>query len=122
MPEPDQRGTGKDYEAPRDGIERILAEIWGEVLRLERVGVEDDFFALGGHSLSATKILARLRDLFQIDVGRHLDLAAVDLEDLHPPEDVREVDLDLAVESARAGQRRVEHVRAVGRGQQHAIE
>src|SRR6202012_3962219 len=41
------------YVAPSTETERRLAEIWSEVLSLERVGTEDDFFALGGHSLLA---------------------------------------------------------------------
>jgi acyl carrier protein len=44
---------------PRDGIERRLAEIWAEVLRVERVGAEDDFLELGGDSLAAIQIAAR---------------------------------------------------------------
>jgi amino acid adenylation domain-containing protein len=50
-----------DYVAPRDAVERHLAEIWGELLGLERVGVTDDFFALGGHSLLATQATMRIR-------------------------------------------------------------
>jgi amino acid adenylation domain-containing protein len=49
------------YVAPRDATESLLAEVWGHVLRLDRVGIEDNFFALGGHSLLASAMIARLR-------------------------------------------------------------
>ena len=51
-------GTG--WEAPATPTERVVAEIWGEVLSVERVGATDDLFELGGHSLKATRILNRI--------------------------------------------------------------
>jgi amino acid adenylation domain-containing protein len=53
-----------EYVAPRDEVERRIAEIWGELLRVERVGALDDFFALGGHSLLATQATMRIRRLY----------------------------------------------------------
>ncbi|HEU5132645.1 MAG TPA: non-ribosomal peptide synthetase, partial [Pyrinomonadaceae bacterium] len=58
-----------EYVAPRDAVEELIAGIWAEVLELERVSVNDDFFALGGHSLTATQVMARLFDVFQVDLG-----------------------------------------------------
>ncbi|MFK4075383.1 amino acid adenylation domain-containing protein [Ectopseudomonas khazarica] len=46
---------------PRTPLEQLLAEVWASVLGLERVGIEDDFFALGGHSLAAVKLASRLQ-------------------------------------------------------------
>ncbi len=46
---------------PRDALEAELVRIWSEVLGVEEVGIEDGFFALGGHSLSAAELIARLR-------------------------------------------------------------
>jgi len=61
------------YVAPRDETENALAEIWAEVLRLERVGVENKFFDLGGHSLVALQIIARVRSTFQVQLTmRHI--------------------------------------------------
>ena len=48
------------YSAPRSEIERLLAEIWAEVLAIGPVGIHDDFFDLGGHSLAATRVLSRV--------------------------------------------------------------
>ncbi len=56
------------YEPPRTEMEETLVRIWGDVLRVDRVGIHDNFFALGGHSLSATQVVARLRDALGVDV------------------------------------------------------
>jgi acyl-CoA synthetase (AMP-forming)/AMP-acid ligase II len=54
--------------APRTPVERVLAGIWAEVLQTERVGVHDNFFALGGDSLRATRVLIRLHEIMQVEV------------------------------------------------------
>jgi acyl carrier protein len=54
------------FAAPRTPIEEMLVAIWIEALGLARVGVQDNFFDLGGHSLIATKILAAIQDQFQV--------------------------------------------------------
>ena len=56
------------YVAPRTETEAALAEIFAEVLGLPKVGVEDDFFALGGHSLTATQVLSRVRSRLEVDL------------------------------------------------------
>ncbi|WP_437290235.1 amino acid adenylation domain-containing protein [Sorangium sp. So ce406] len=55
--------------APRTGLEQAISDVWRAVLGVERVGVHDDFFAIGGHSLSATRAAARLRDVLGVDVA-----------------------------------------------------
>ncbi|MBA2672060.1 non-ribosomal peptide synthetase [Ramlibacter sp.] len=69
LPEPPQAGGGEAaYVAPRTATETLVAGIWAEILKLPRVGVEDDFFALGGHSLMATQIVSKLRASLQVEV------------------------------------------------------
>jgi amino acid adenylation domain-containing protein len=55
--------------APRTPTEQALAEIWAEVLGVETVGVQHSFFDLGGHSLMATRVITRIRDVFDIEVS-----------------------------------------------------
>ena len=57
-----------EYVAPRNPLEQVLADLWKQVLTVERVGVHDEFFALGGHSLSAAQIVASLRQTFRVAV------------------------------------------------------
>jgi amino acid adenylation domain-containing protein len=57
-----------EFVAPRNEIEEMVAQVWRTVLELERVGVYDNFFDLGGHSLVATRVAARLRGHFNIDL------------------------------------------------------
>jgi acyl carrier protein len=58
----------KNYVSPRNDLENNLATIWAEVLGLEKVGAQDNFFALGGDSLLATLLMSRLRSIFQIKI------------------------------------------------------
>jgi acyl carrier protein len=60
--------AGNHYVAPRDKTEQQLAEIWAAALDVERVGIHDDFFALRGHSLLATRVIARICDACGVEV------------------------------------------------------
>ncbi|MCP4571771.1 MAG: amino acid adenylation domain-containing protein, partial [bacterium] len=60
LPAPETTGRRR-YVAPRDPPELALAQLWQELLGIERVGVRDDFFALGGHSLLAVRLMAAIR-------------------------------------------------------------
>ncbi|NES13761.1 MULTISPECIES: type I polyketide synthase [Micromonospora] len=57
------------YVAPATDVERAVAAIWQDVLGLDRVGVHDDFFALGGHSLAAVQIGAKIRSRFGVELN-----------------------------------------------------
>ncbi|BAZ48976.1 amino acid adenylation [Nostoc sp. NIES-4103] len=56
------------FVAPRTPTEQQIADIWVSVLKLEKVGIHDDFFVLGGHSLLATQIMSRLHQAFGVDL------------------------------------------------------
>jgi amino acid adenylation domain-containing protein len=56
------------FVAPRTLAEQILAKSWAEVLKIDKVGIHDNFFDLGGHSLLATQVMSRIRDVFQVDI------------------------------------------------------
>jgi hypothetical protein len=63
LPEPDhlRPELEQEFVAPRTERERILAEIWADVLGVEQVGIYDNFFDLGGDSIRATQAAARIR-------------------------------------------------------------
>ena len=67
-PEIVERELDAPYVAPRNTIEEVLSEIFAEVLRVERVGINDNFWELGGHSLLATQLVSRVRKDFQPDL------------------------------------------------------
>jgi acyl carrier protein len=70
LPEPSARhaGAAQDHAAPRNALERALAEIFAQVLKLDRVGIHDNFFDLGGHSLLMTQVASRVRDRMHLEL------------------------------------------------------
>ena len=60
--------TGAEYEAPGNAIEEKLAEIWREILGVDRIGVKDSFFQLGGHSLKAIMLVSRIHREFNVEI------------------------------------------------------
>jgi acyl carrier protein len=56
------------YVAPRTPTEEALVQVWADVLKLDQIGVEEDFFDLGGHSLLGTQVISRVRDIFKIRI------------------------------------------------------
>jgi amino acid adenylation domain-containing protein len=69
LPAPGQTRVGiNEYVAPSTHVEKVLAGIWTEVLGIEQVGIHDNFFQLGGHSLRATQIFSRMRAALNVDV------------------------------------------------------
>ncbi|ORW75374.1 non-ribosomal peptide synthetase [Mycobacterium sherrisii] len=61
LPAPEYRSTGSGYRAPSDAVEEILAGIYAQVLGVERVGIDDSFFDLGGDSILSMQVAARAR-------------------------------------------------------------
>ncbi len=56
------------FSAPLTSLEKILGDIWAEVLGLDQVGIHDNFLDLGGHSLLATQIISRTLNTFHVEV------------------------------------------------------
>ncbi|HYN21123.1 MAG TPA: amino acid adenylation domain-containing protein [Thermoanaerobaculia bacterium] len=67
LPEPEW-GDSEEAEAPATPLQETIASIWAAVLGIEAVGIHDNFFKLGGHSLIATRVLSRVRDAAGVDV------------------------------------------------------
>ncbi len=77
LPEVTSGGMSREYVAPRDAQEEAIARVWAEVLSLERVGVTDNFFDLGGHSLLIMKILGQLKLTMPLTVQDFFDYQSV---------------------------------------------
>ncbi|HEX6904707.1 MAG TPA: amino acid adenylation domain-containing protein [Thermoanaerobaculia bacterium] len=93
LPAPEAEAAAGTYTAPRNPVEEVLAGIWAEVLRIERVGVDDNFFTLGGHSLLATQVATRVRQSLGVEVPVRTIFQAPTV-----------ADLALTVEEALAGE------------------
>jgi amino acid adenylation domain-containing protein len=78
------------FVAPHTFVQELLAGIWIQVLKLERVGIHDNFFESGGHSLNATQVISRARNIFHVELHVHdlfasptiVGLAAIVMEKL----------------------------------------
>jgi hypothetical protein len=84
LPEPETGRTELEatYTAPRTPAEEVVAGIWAEVLRIERVGIHDNFFDLGGHSLLLIQVRSELgrrfdREISVVELFRHSSVAAL---------------------------------------------
>ena len=73
LPSPTERSVTTEYVAPQTELEQKLVAIWGELLKRERIGVTDSFFALGGQSLLAVLLVSRI----ERDLGVRLPLSRV---------------------------------------------
>jgi amino acid adenylation domain-containing protein len=60
--------VGGEYVAPRSPVEGVVAAIWAEAIDLDCVGVDDDFFALGGHSVLAVRIMSSIREVLDVEL------------------------------------------------------
>ena len=71
LPPPDSARPDleREYVAPRTPTEQTLADLWADVLGIDRVGIHDGFLELGGHSLLAAQIVSRTRDLFEVGLS-----------------------------------------------------
>ena len=65
-------GRREQFDRPATALEQTLCRIWSELLQVEFVGLDDDFFAIGGHSLLAVRMFSRIHDV----LGRSLPFGA----------------------------------------------
>jgi amino acid adenylation domain-containing protein len=69
LPAPNIFADIRNFVAPRTPTEQVIASIWTEVLRLEKVGIYDNFLELGGHSLLASLVISRLRETLSVELS-----------------------------------------------------
>ncbi|NET61491.1 MAG: AMP-binding protein, partial [Symploca sp. SIO2E6] len=70
LPAPDfANSLSTEYVAPETETEKVLAEIWREVLGIEQIGIHDNFFDLGGHSLMATQVVSLVRQVLSVELS-----------------------------------------------------
>ena len=68
LPQADKDTPEQEYVGPRNATEETLCRLWEEVLRRERVGIHDNFFKSGGHSLLAARVAARMRESLNVEI------------------------------------------------------
>jgi len=98
LPEP-TRGREGNYVAPRNAVEEMLCGIWSEVLKVPEVGIHDEFFDLGGHSLLGTQVVTRVQEDFGVDISLRTffdsrtvaELSEVVIQALLEADDVEEI-------------------------------
>jgi amino acid adenylation domain-containing protein/non-ribosomal peptide synthase protein (TIGR01720 family) len=103
LPEPGSRMfTGEEYIAPRNPIERIMTEIWQEVLNLGKLGVYDNFFSLGGDSIKAIQVASKFNNLgFTISVKDILTYQNISQLCIHADPNSGEIHYDQGVIEGR---------------------
>jgi len=65
---PAQAAVARDHIPPRTELEKILSRIWADILAVDRIGVHDDFFALGGHSQLLVRMQLKINEALKMDV------------------------------------------------------
>jgi amino acid adenylation domain-containing protein len=81
LPAP-ELSKARSYRPPETEVQRALAEIIGELVGASRIGLDDDFFVLGGHSMSALRLGARIRAAYGVDLPMRVVFGSPTLESL----------------------------------------
>jgi thioester reductase-like protein len=70
LPDPETTKTeqGNSFKSPRTPLEKELVDIWSEILKIQQISINDNFFNLGGHSLLIVQMFARIRSAYQVDL------------------------------------------------------
>jgi non-ribosomal peptide synthetase component F/acyl carrier protein len=69
LPVPEMASSTQTYTAPRNDIERKLVEIWQQIVKVKRIGIHDDFFAVGGHSLKVLNLVNAIQKEFKVKIN-----------------------------------------------------
>ncbi|MCB2298642.1 non-ribosomal peptide synthetase [Clostridium tagluense] len=90
----------KDYEAPKNKIEKRLAEVWNKILDIQNIGIKDNFFELGGNSLTATKLMSIIYYEFNIRIPLNKVFNSLTIENIEEYINNGEKDLCKKIEKA----------------------
>lgn len=71
IPDAGRPELNQTFVAPSTATEELLAEIWSEILGVEKIGIHDNFFDLGGHSLRVIQVVSRIRQTFDLKISVH---------------------------------------------------
>jgi acyl carrier protein len=82
LPEPIQMKSETAYAAPRNDVERQLVAIWTDLLQIGQIGIHDNFFQLGGQSLLATQVMARIQKVLGIELPLRIIFQSPTIADL----------------------------------------
>jgi acyl carrier protein len=84
LPSPDDARPELEqhYVPPTTDTQKAIAQIWSEILGIDEIGIHDNFFDLGGHSLTATRVVARIRTAFAIDLSLAEFFASATIKDV----------------------------------------
>jgi hypothetical protein len=112
LPRPEAQHAAGAYAAPETATDRAVAEVWQQVLRVERVGLHDNFFDLGGHSLLLMQVQGQLRRLLErevpiVDLFRHPTVASLGRHLRNGDEDRPEAAADETIEKLQVGRQRL---------------
>ncbi|WP_312580197.1 amino acid adenylation domain-containing protein, partial [Clostridium sp.] len=100
LPEPKLEGSLNEYRSPRNQIEESLTNIWSEILGLKKVGIDDDFFSIGGNSIVAARIVSLINKKLQANLLIKDLLANPDIKSLAKIIDARKcMDIIKEIES-----------------------
>jgi acyl carrier protein len=99
LPAPDQSGGDERYLPPRTDTERTIAAMWSDALKVDRVGRHDDFFELGGDSLTAMSLWTRLTEKFRVRISLQTFFETSVLEELGATVDGAATDAGAALRS-----------------------
>jgi len=122
LPDPQLHAAQLPYEAPRNQVEQTLAAIWSEVLGVEKVSINANFFDLGGHSLLLVQVFDRVqaafpRELSIVDLFRHPTLSSLaQFLSQAAPQALPQQAIDGRAERQRAGRDRQKELMKQGRG------